>query len=577
MQTINRETTPGSETVALEGGGAMIFEKDVAVRMSDGLSLRVNIFRPAKSGRYPVVMSHGVYGKDVHFSHAFKPQWEKLTKTYPDLARNGSTGRFLRWEVPDPERWVPNGFVIVVADTRGTGKSPGYLDPRQPREDQDYFELIEWAGVQDWSNGKVGLLGISYLAINQWKAAALRPPHLAAICPWEGHWDHYRDSSHHGGILSNSFATAWWPRQVLANQHGNGATHYVDADTGERSTGPALSDDMLRSNREDHPANHMRHHLCDQWHDGRTPDMAAIEVPLLSAGNWGGPGIHLRGNVAGFVEAGSKDKWLSMHIGTHFDSFYMPDYVAMQQRFFGHFLRGDDNGWEREPRVRLEIRDVHGGATVRKGDAWPLNETAWTEFHLDAGDASLRTDKRAGQSVAQYQALGEGVTFRTPPLEADLEFTGYVAARLTVASSTTDMDIFAVLRAFDPAGREVILIGAHEPTPISRGWLRASHRKQDPKQSLPYRPYLAHDEVQKLEPGACYTVDVEICPTSLVCPKGYTLALTIMGKDFEIEGVPGRILHNDPIDRPAAEFGGTCSIFTGGDSESYLLLPVIPR
>lgn len=570
------EIRPSSETVMLDGGFTMIFDKDVAVRMSDGLRLRVNVFRPAGNGRYPVVMSHGIYGKDVHFSHAFKPQWDKLTKTYPDLARGGSSGRFLRWEVPDPERWVPNGFIIVVADTRGSGKSPGYLDPRQPREDRDYYELIEWAGVQDWSNGKVGLLGISYLAINQWKAAALRPPHLAAICPWEGHWDHYRDASHHGGILSNTFSAAWWPRQVLSNQHGNGTTHYVDADTGKRSTGPALGEDMLKCNREDHPVNHLRHRLDDQWHRARTPDMSAIEVPVLSAGNWGGPGVHLRGNVAGFVEAASKDKWLSMHIGTHFDSFYMPDYVAMQQRFFGHFLRGDDNGWDHEPRVRLEIRDVHDRAKVRKGNDWPLKETVWTRFYLDADGFTLGPQSGVNEAAAQYQAMGEGVTFRTPPLEADLEITGYVAVRLVIASSTTDMDIFAVLRAFDPSGREVILTGAHEPTPVSRGWLRASHRRKDVARSLPHRPYLVHDGVQKLKPGERYVVDVEIWPTSLVFPKGYRLALTIMGKDFEIEGVPGRILHNDPSDRPSAEFGGMCSIFTGGANESFLLLPVIP-
>ncbi len=161
------------ETFKTGGGFELIFEKDIAVEMSDGVALRVNVFRPAQPGRYPVVMSHGVYGKDVHFSHAFKPQWEKLKQIYPEIDRGQSTGRFLRWEIPDPERWVPDGYVIVMADTRGSGKSPGYLDPRQPRENQDYYELIEWAGVQPWSNGKVGLLGISYLAINQWSAAAL--------------------------------------------------------------------------------------------------------------------------------------------------------------------------------------------------------------------------------------------------------------------------------------------------------------------------------------------------------------------------------------------------------------------
>ena len=576
MQAIGTsEVETTTEVVTVDGGFEMIFEKDVPVRMSDGLALRVNIFRPSREGRYPVVMSHGIYGKDVHFSHGFKPQWEKLTKTYPDLTRNGSSGRFLRWEIPDPERWVPNGFIIVMADTRGSGKSPGYLDPRQPRENQDYYELIEWAGTQSWSNGKVGLLGISYLAINQWKAAALKPPYLAAICPWEGHWDHYRDASHHGGILSNSFTDAWWPRQVLANQQGSGRTHYVDADTGERTTGPALSDEMLVCNREDHPGNHRRHYLNDQWHQGRTPDMSAIDVPILSAGNWGGPGVHLRGNVAGFVEAASRDKWLSMHIGTHFDSFYMPEYVAMQQRFFDHFLKGIDNGWDQEPRVRLEIRDVHDKASVRKADQWPLKETVWTKFYLD-GDLGLGPQPAAKESVVKYNAMGEGVTFSTAPLDRDLEITGYVAARLTIASSTTDMDIFAVLRAFDPSGKEVILTGAHEPTPISRGWLRASHRKLDDVRSLPYRPFLVHDEIQKLTPGERYAVDIEIWPTSLAVPAGYRLALTLMGKDFEIEGIPGRLLHNDPGDRPAMEFGGVNSIVTGGSNESFLLLPVIP-
>jgi hypothetical protein len=564
------------EQTKTDGGFDMIFEKDVPVAMSDGVVLRVNVFRPTREGQYPVVMSHGVYGKDVHFSLAFKPQWEKLNQIYPGLCKDGSSGRFLRWEVPDPERWVPDGYVIVVADTRGSGKSPGYLDPRQPRENQDYYELIEWAGVQPWSNGKVGLLGISYLAINQWNAAALNPPHLAAICPWEGYWDHYRDASHHGGILSNSFASAWWPRQVLSNQHGSGKTHYVDPDTNERSTGPALSDELLDGNREDHPANHVRHKLDDAWHQGRTPDLARVKVPLLSAGNWGGPGVHLRGNVAGYVEAASKQKWLSLHIGTHYESFYLPKYVTLQKRFFDRYLKGENNGWEQEPPLRLEIRDVYGDSKTRKENEWPLKRTQWAKFFLDAGDKLLTPNGPAREARVDYEAMGEGISFSTAPMERDTEITGYVSARLVIASSTTDMDLFAILRAFDPAGKEVVFVGAHEPTPISRGWLRASHRKLDPARSKPYRPFLAHDEIQKLNPGERYTVDLEIWPTCLVLPQSYRLVLTLMGKDFEYEGVPGRLLHNHPEDRPPAEFGGTNTIVTGGKNESYLLLPIIP-
>lgn len=579
---MNTAAKPAGETKTIVehaktgGGFAFIFEKDVPVAMSDGQTLRVNVFRPVQAGKYPVVMSHGVYGKDVHFNHAFKPQWEKLKQIYPNIDQGDTTGRFLRWEVPDPERWVPDGYIIVVADTRGSGKSPGYLDPRQPRENQDYYELIEWAGVQPWSNGKVGLLGISYLAINQWKAAALNPPHLAAICPWEGHWDHYRDASHHGGIFSNAFTTNWWPRQVLSNQHGSGTTHYIDPDTGERSTGPALSEEMLAGNREDHPANHLRHKLDDEWHRSRTPHLGNVKVPVLSAGNWGGPGVHLRGNIAGFVEAASREKWLSMHIGTHYESFYLPDYVALQKRFFDRYLKGIANGFDKEPPVRIEVRDVRGKATVRQEQEWPLKRTQWTQFHLDATGKTLAAANPGSEARASYEALSDGIDFSTAPFERDTEITGYVAARLTIASSTTDMDIFAVLRAFDPAGKEVVFVGAHEPTPVSRGWLRASHRKLDPRRSLPYRPFLAHDDVQKLTPGELYTVDLEIWPTSLIYPKGYRLVLTLMGKDFEFKDIPGRILHNHPEDRPMPEFGGTHTIVTGGRYTSYLLLPVIP-
>src|SRR5690606_30912741 len=155
-----------------------------------------------------------------------------------------------------------------------------------------------------------------------------------------------------------------WPRQVLSNQHGSGKSHYVDPDTGKRTTGPALSEELLVGNRTDHPGAHLRHHLDDAWHQGRTPDLTRIKVPLLSAGNWGGPGVHLRGNVDGFVRAGSQKKWLSMHIGTHFQSFYLPEYIALQKRFFERYLKDVDNGWDAEPPLRVEIRRVDGTATV---------------------------------------------------------------------------------------------------------------------------------------------------------------------------------------------------------------------
>lgn len=550
-------------------------EKDVPVPMSDGNVLRANLFRPAAEGRFATILAMGIYGKDEHFADAFKPQWETLLRIYPDLCRNGSTGRYLRWENVDPERWVPDGYAVVTVDSRGSGKSPGYLDPFSPRETQDHYEAIEWAAQQPWSNGRVGLLSVSYFAIKQWQVAALRPPHLAAIVPWEGASDLYRDWSRHGGIFSNLFPTAWWPRQVLVNQHGNGESYFRDRETGERTTGPALSEAILAGNRTDHPADLLRHPLDDAWYRERTPDLARIEVPLLSAGNWGGQGLHLRGNIEGFLRAGSKEKWLSMHVGTHFESFYLPHYIAVQKRFFDRYLKGIENGWEREPRVQLEIRRPDG-ASLRKEDEWPLARTSWTRFYLDARGNTIGAEKPPEEASASYDALSDGVSFSTAPFETDTEITGPLVARLTIASSTTDMDIFATLRAFGPDGKEVIFTGASELTHVTAGWLRASHRKLDPARSLPYRPFHAHDEVQKLVPGRRYEVDVELWPTSMVYPRGYRLVLTIQGRDIDIPGYNRRILHDHPQDRDPAEFDGRCTVFTGGAHPSYLLLPVIP-
>jgi predicted acyl esterase len=555
----------------------MRVEKDVPIEMRDGIVLRANVFKPKAEGRFPIIMAHGVYGKDVHFADAFKPQWGKLIEIYPNLCGNGSSGKYLRWETVDPERFVPDGYVVIQVDARGTGKSPGYLDPRSPREMQDFYECIEWAGIQTWSNGKVGLCGISYYAFTQWAVAAMQPPHLAAICPWEGFVDYYRDSTHQGGIFSNVFTSAWWPRQVLVNQYGNANTHHRDRETGERTTGgPPLSEAILRGNRADYPGDLLLHPLDDAWYAERTPDLSRITVPLLSAGNWGGPGLHLRGNIEGFLAASSPQKWLSLHVGTHWESFYLPEYVAMQKRFFDHFLKGLNNGWDKEPRVQMSVRRPDG-ASRRMEHEFPLARTQWRKFYLDAKDRSIVASNPAAKASTSYEALGPGVDFSTTPFEHETEICGFITARLWVSSSSTDMDIFAALRVFAPDGREMVFVGAHEPTTMTKGWLRVSHRKIDSARSLPYRVFHAHDEIQKIEPGEVYAVDVEIWPTSMVLPKGYRLVLTLKGCDFEFPGTPGRMLHNHPKDRPPAEFSGKNTIHTGSRYDSFLILPVIEQ
>jgi predicted acyl esterase len=566
----------------------MVVEWDVGIRVDDGLVLRADVFRPDAAGRFPVILSYGPYAKGLPFQEGYPDQWRRLSSQHPEVLR-GSTGRFQNWEAVDPEKWVPDGYVCVRVDSRGAGRSPGFLDPFSPRETLDFFLCIEWAAAQTWSNGKVGLLGISYYAINQWHVASLQPPHLAAMCPWEGAADWYRDMVRHGGIV-NVFWDHWMQKQVITVQHGLGDRGPVNPNTGQPVAGPGtLTDEELAANRADLRRAILSHPLDDDYYQQRSPNWARVTVPFLSAANWGGQGLHPRGNFEGFLRAASREKWLEIHGLEHWTEFYTDYGLALQKRFFDHYLKGIENGWERQPPVLLQVRHVER-FVPRAESAWPIPRTRWTRFYLDAQTNALAQQPAAGPGAVEYEALGQGVIFSTPPLAQETEITGPVAAKLFVSSSTTDADVFAVLRVFDPAGGEVDFQGALDPhTPIGQGWLRASHRRLDPELSTEWRPYHSHDRPERVAPGQVYELDVEIWPTSIVVPAGHRIALTVLGKDFERSGTglhmksfanelrgSGPFLHNDPEDRPRAAFGGRTTIHTGNAHPSYLLLPVVP-
>ena len=562
--------------------GNILIEKDVPIPLADGHVSYCNVFRPKGGGPVPPIVVFTPYGKDSDVAVDFKRYWDVVLRDHPEVVRDGSSGKYLTWEVPDPERWVPAGYAVVVVDARGTGKSPGFYEMMSPLQTREYYDAIEWAGTQPWSNGKVGLLGVSYLAIKQWQVAALQPPHLAAMIPWEGMFDHYRDFYRHGGIYSSFFLKLLWDTQIATNQNGNAATPYRDRFTGAVSTGAAINPDMLPGNLANVYQAGLQHPFDDAYFKARTPVAERITVPFLSAGNWGGLGLHLRGNVEAFERAASRQKWLEMHTDTHFASMYLPDAVALQRRFFDHFLKGEDNGWDRQPPVILTVRDPRG-AFRRNENEWPLARTRWTPYYLDASADALSTTEPAAGGAVEYDALGSGVTLRSAPFAADTEFTGPVAAKLFVSTSTVDMDLFLTLRVFDPQGGEVTFVGANDPqAPVSQGWLRVSQRKLDSVRSRPEKPVHPHDERLPVVPGEIYEVDVEIWPTSVVVPAGYRLALTVAGRDFarpEAQGLmkgSGIFLHDDPADRPAEVFGGLNTIHTGGDRASHLLMPLIP-
>ncbi len=559
------------------------------IPMDDGLDMDADVFRPIADGRYPVILTYGVYAKGLAYQDGYPLQWEKMVADHPEILE-GSSNAYQNWEVTDPERWVPHGYAVVRVDSRGAGWSPGFMDPNGPREIADLCQCIEWAGTQPWSNGKVGMLGISYYASNQWRVAGEHPPHLAAIIPWEGQNDRYRDSGYHGGILSE-FQKVWAKHQVANIQYGLGARARKSRVTGESVAGPvSLSDDELAKNRVDVFEELKKHPLDDAWHRERSADLSKVTVPLLTCANWGGQGIHPRGNFNGFIETASRQKWLEAHGDSHWSLFSSGYGLALQKRFFDHFLKGLDNGWETTPRVTLNIRHPGERFVLRHEHEWPLARTRWTKLYLDPARAALSPEPVAAEGRVEYEAMGRGATFSWT-VGRETEITGPMAAKLFVSSSTADADLFLIVRVFDPDGRELTFMGSTDPnTPIANGWLRASHRRLDSARSLPYRPYHAHDRVEPLTPGRVYECDVEIVPSCIVVPAGWRLALTVRGKDYEFEGEIGEfgkkfhygtrgtggMTHADPDSRPPALFANRVTLHAGGGRDAYLLLPVIP-
>jgi putative CocE/NonD family hydrolase len=551
----------------------MIVEKDVRIPMRDGTILYADIFRPeGDDERFPAIMNISVYQKD------------KLWVPPEDLEEKANP--YMNWETVNPLWWCPRGYVCVRVDSRGTGKSSGKSDPSSYQESLDYYDAIEWIAKRAWCSGNIGLLGISYHASSQWRVANQQPPSLKAIMPWEGRADQYRDQVYHGGVFALGFIGNWWLTHTAHHLLGRPRSYNPDA----------FQNDMMW--------NYMRNDLDSEYWRMNSARWDRITVPLYSVGNWGGFSMHLRGNTEGFMNAASKNKKLRIHTGTHFHPFHSAEGRMDQLRWFDHWLKGIDTGIMNEPPVKLEIRT--GGSAgrypFRFENEWPIARTQWTKLYLavdpqssnnpDAAEGALAGTLREKEAGFTYLASGvtaagvasgsslstthgntgrTGVSFESAPMLEDTEVTGPLALNLWVSSTSEDMDIFVTIRNIGPDGKDVCEVGQHgQPVPcVTKGWLRASHRKIDLERSLPYRPYHAHDERWWLQPDEPVECRVEIWPTSMVFKKGHKLRMDIQPRDG-VGSAPYTHYHAD------YNAGAQNTIYTGGEKGSYLLLPIIP-
>jgi predicted acyl esterase len=439
----------------------VIFERDLEVPMRDGTILRVNVFRPRGDGPHPVLMCAHPYGKDnlptPKRGGGFQPSRQYQIFRMPEPV---SFSAWTSWEAPDPAHWVPRGYVLVNCDLRGSGTSDGVGDLLSPAESEDYHDLIEWAGAQPWSTGKVGLNGVSYLALSQYGAAATHPPSLAAICPWEGFTDPYRDLLFPGGVREDGFIKMW-AKGLKSNR---------------------LSYD-LREEQFTRP-------LRDEVWASRAPDLAKVEVPMLVCGSFSDNNLHSRGSIRAFEQVASKQRWLYTHRGGKWATYYSEAALAAQERFFDHFLKGVDNGQDALPPVRLEVREDRDTIReVRHVDSWPPPGVRWTELVLDA-DGRLREPGADGAAAPGSAPGADGeVSFATADERAtwswtvprDLEMSGPMTLRLRIAvDGAAEVNLFAAVEKWRD-GRFVPFEGSYGfgYDRVTTGWKKASQPSPD--------------------------------------------------------------------------------------------------
>jgi predicted acyl esterase len=517
----------------------MRIERDVAVKMRDGVTIYTDIYRPDGATNVPAIVAWSPYGKQPGDGPR-QPRGVGLAP--PEGSSFGvlEISKYTKSEGPDPVWWCKHGYAIINPDARGAFKSEGNVRMASSGEGQDYHDLIEWVGTRDWSSGKVGTSGNSWLALSQWFAAAERPPHLAAIAPWEGWTDFYRHMARPGGIPEVGFAG-----RLASGRCGTG-------------------------NVEDLVAMAHKYPLMNEYWEEKIARLDRINVPASITANF--QHFHAMGSLAGFRQIASRDKWLRV-----LNVFEWPDYSALAQmedlrRFFDRYLKGVQNDWESTPRVRLSVIDPGGLDQVNRPEKeWPLARTQYEKLYLDASGGTLTPQPVKSESQTRYASKTGQANF-VIKFDRDTELTGYMKLRLWVeAEEADDLDLFVYVKKLDHKGEFLPSMVMGHPHPGAQGWLRVSHRELEAARSTPSEPFLTHRREQLLRPKEIVPVEIGIWPINFLWHAGQQLRVVVAGHYMETRGPDWWEGFQ------YQELGkGSTVIHTGGKYDSHLLVPSIP-
>jgi len=512
----------------------IIFERDVAVTLRDGTIIYTDIFRPVGGTNLPAIVAWSPYGKGYG--------WFSLNR-FPGRmgVPRSALSNLEKFEAPDPAYWCNHGYGIVNPDPRGVFMSQGDIHFWGAQEAQDGCDLIEWVAAQEWSNGKVALSGNSWLAISQWFIAAQQPPHLAAVAPWEGLSDFYREHGTRGGIPDTGFNDL-----VISHLYGNGRIEDLST--------------MIR-----------KYPLMNSYWEEKAANLEKIEVPAYVVASWTNE-LHTHGTIDGFRRLSSRHKWLRVHNTHEWFDYYAAENVDDLRRFFDRYLKGIENGWEDTPRVRLTVLDPGGIDQVnRPENDFPLVRTRYQPLYLDASTGRLLPDPVTYESAIRYKTDNKGQADFTIRFNQNTELTGYMKLRLWVeGDGADDMDLFAFVQKLDTDGNFVPAFVLGAPSFGANGRLRVSQRELDPVRSTLAEPYLAHIKEELLSPGQIVPVEIPIWPTGMLWHAGEQLRVVVTGHNLAGRHIPG-------LPEPTLRNKGEHIIHTGGRYDSHLLVPVIPK
>jgi predicted acyl esterase len=510
----------------------MTNDDDVVVPMRDGVTLLADVHRPSTPGKYPVLIAASPYPRQIQ--------------------NLGAPAGFI--EAGATDFFVPRGYVHVIANCRGTSGSGGIFGFFDSQERRDMYDLVEWAAQQPWSDGNVGMIGISYFAGTQMEAAVERPPHLKAIMPIAGTFDLYESGTHHG-LMSSGFITPFLYMIGMTSGHTNKLwrSKLVDAMRAllltpaihkkfEMANGEAAIAGLkvlLNLHHDPHPWDDLwraiaaEHPLRDAWWEDRNllPLLDRIEIPVYIGCDWQNVPLHLPHTFTAYERlTNSKHLQVAM-MGEHGLAWPWESLHIEALAWFDQWLKGEETGILDGPRVRYVIPEAEGWRT---SDTWPVPEASHHAYALradgllseDEGDAGSRTYMNLGSGLNRPRASETDppsfLEWTTAPLGHDVDVIGPIELRLDATCTAPDTAFIAVLQDVDDHGHA---------TNVTAGYLRAGLRTVDEAASKPGAPVLPCRTFEAIPIGEKVTYRIPLVPNARRFRSGHAIRLHLTTDD----------------------------------------------